>query len=102
MDRQNIYIMPRVRKNLAECDRWRRVDTAPHRFFGLVHPSACLITDCSGWPIVFLVVLLGFLCFGPANVECFVLSLPERSLYCEYCTVRCSPSGRLTPDLRIM
>jgi len=38
-------------------------------------------------PIVFLVVLIGFLCFGPANVECFVLSLPERSLYCEHCTV---------------
>jgi len=41
-------------------------------------------TDGSGWPIVFLVVQF---CFGPANVECFVLSLPERSLYCEYCTV---------------
>jgi len=44
-------------------------------------------TDCSGWPIVFLVVQLGFFCFGPANVECFMLSLPEHSLNCEYCTV---------------
>jgi len=26
-------------------------------------------TDCSGWPIVFLVVQF---CFGPVNVECFV------------------------------
>jgi len=50
-------------------------------------------------------VLLGFLCFEPANVECFVLSLPERSLYCEYCTVvlyAVPLRGRLTLDLRIM
>jgi len=67
------------------------VDTAPHRFFGLVHPSACLITDCSGWPIVFLVVLLGFHCFGPANVECFLLSLLSVpctvSIVLFYCTL---------------
>jgi len=44
-------------------------------------------TEYGGWPIVFLVVLLGFLHFGPANVECLVLNVSERSLYCEYCTV---------------
>jgi len=44
-------------------------------------------TVYDGRSIGFLFVLLGFLCFGRANVECLVLNLPERFLYFEYFTV---------------
>ena len=44
-------------------------------------------TNCRGLWVVFLVLLLGFFCFGPANLDCIVLSLPEVFLYRVYFTV---------------